>query len=262
MDYVAQEEHDGSSESQLVHYTAIFDPEKKELEIWPMRQVVVRSTLRSETQEMRDEEAQLAARKNTMAAKKYALATEFGSRKSRKALEERTMNAIRSDNPNAGPASNAVAANVLRDMAALTGAMPTKEELLAAVDSSKPRPMPNLQAEHPGDVYTSETVVGNDLMMLIDVGDWIEQSNNGLNIEIFSQYAARRIVKLVRNKQIQKLKVLRFMLLCINFNEALYGPGGNKPKKIPQKGRLEAAMGENTPTSWITAIRRKFAQES
>jgi DNA-directed RNA polymerase I subunit RPA49 len=55
--------------------------------------------------------------------------------------------------------------------------------------------------------------------------------------------------------------VLRFILLCINFNSALFGGGGPRPKKIPMKGKLEAAMGEDTPAGQIMAIRRKFAPE-
>ncbi|OAL02587.1 RNA polymerase I associated factor, A49-like protein [Phaeosphaeriaceae sp. SRC1lsM3a] len=262
LDYLAQEEIDGSSESQLKDYVGVFDPTTNKLQLMPVKRVTVRSTLRSETEEMREEQERLEARQQTMMAKRNALATEFGSKKSRKALEDMTMNAISSGNPNDASASRsgAVAENILQNMEAATGAMPTKEELAAAVDSSKPRPTPNLAAEYPGDVYPIDTIVGTELMTMIDVKDWVDASVAGQGVNVSSKFVARRIVALSRNKQIQKLKVLRFILLCINFSAALSG-GGRGAKKIPPKGKLEALMGDDVPAGCVMAIRRKFATE-
>ncbi|KAJ4367194.1 DNA-directed RNA polymerase I subunit rpa49 [Neocucurbitaria cava] len=265
LDYLAQEEQDGSSESQLKDYVGVFDPATNKLQLVPVKRVVVRSTLRSETEEMREEQAALEAQQNTMTAKRYALAAEFGSKKSRKALEERTLNQIRSGNADdpAAIRNESVAENVLHNMAPSLGAMPSKEELAAAVDSSKPRPTPNLAAEYPGDVYTIDTVVGGELMTMLGVKDWVDASLAGQGIDVSSKYVARRIVKLAKNKQIQKLKVLRFILLCINFNSALMGGGGgSRPRKIPPKGKLEALMGDEVPAGCVMAIRRKFASET
>lgn len=263
LDYLAQEEQDGSSESQLKDYVGVYDPATSKLQIVPVKRVVVRSTLRSETEEMREEKARIEAQRGTMTAKRAALAAEFGSKKSRKALEDQTLNAIRSSNANdpSGARSDAVAESVLQNMANSTVAMPTKEDLAAAVDSSKPRPTANLAAEYPGDVYTTDTLIGSELMTMLEVKDWVEASAAGQGVAVSSKFVAKRIVKLARNKQIQKLKVLRFILLCINFNAALQGPGGNRPKKIPIKGKLEAVMGDDTPTGCVLAIRRKFASD-
>lgn len=256
LDYTAQEERDGSSESQLQDYVGVYDPATNKLQIVPVKRVVVRSTLRSEVEEMRQEQAAIEAQNNTITAKRAALAAEFGSKKSRKALEDRTLNAIKS-----GASANEVADNVLQQMSSSTSVMPTTQDLAAAVDSSKPRPIPNLAAEYPTDVYPINTVVGSELMTMLDVKDWVEASAAGQGVFVASKYVAKRIVKLAKNKQIQKLKVLRFILLCINFNAALIGGGGSRPKKIPIKGKLEAAMGEDTPAGCVLAIRRKFAPE-
>lgn len=266
LDYLAQEEKDGSSESQLRDYVGVFDPATNKLQLVPVKRIVVRSTLRSETQEMREEEARIEAQQNSMTAKRAALASEFGSKKSRKALEDRTLNAIKTsvnpDDPSAAR-SEAVAETVLQNMAASSVAMPTKEDLLAAVDSSKPRPTPNLAAEYPGDVYTIDNIVGTDLMTMLDVKDWVEASAAGRGVNVSSKYVAKRIVKLARNKQIQKLKVLRFILLCVDFSAALVGQvGGSRPKKIPPKGKLEALMGDDTPAGCVLGIKRKFGPES
>ena len=215
--------------------------------------------MRSETEEMREEQEKLEARQNTMMAKRHALAAEFGSKKSRKAIDDMTLNAIRGG-PADNPRNDAVAGTILQNMEGATDAMPTKDELAAAVDSSKPRPTPNMAAEYPGDVYPIETVVGSELMTMLEVKDWVEACRAGQGVNVSSRYVARRILALAKNKQIQKLKVLRFILLCIDFAAALSGPG-NKAKKIPMKGKLEAMMGENTPVSCVMAIRRKFAPE-
>lgn len=228
-----------------------------------MTRVTVRSTLRSETDEMRDEQARLEARQNTMTAKRHALAAEFGSKKSRKAIEDMTLNAIRSANADdpAAARNESVAGNVLANMADLTSAMPSKNELEAAVNSGKPRPTPNLAAEFPGDVYTVDSVVGEELMTMIEVSDWVEASKAGQGVNVSSKYVAKRIVKLAKNKQIMKLKALRFILLCIEFNAALFGGGGSRAKKIPLKNKLEALMGDDTPAALISAVRRKFGTE-
>jgi DNA-directed RNA polymerase I subunit RPA49 len=228
-----------------------------------VKRVTVRSTLRSEVEEMREERERLEAQTQTMMAKRNALATEFGSKKSRKAIEDMTLNAIKTHKADDASAarSEGVADNILQNMAATIGDMPTKEELAAAVDSSKPRPTPNLTAEYPGDVYPAETIVGTELMTMIEVKDWVDASAAGQGVSVSSKYVARRIVKLARNKQIQKLKVLRFILLCINFAASLTGGGGRGPKKIPPKGKLEAMMGEDVSMGLLMAVRRKFAAE-
>jgi DNA-directed RNA polymerase I subunit RPA49 len=265
LDYTAQEEQDGSSESQLKDYVGVFDPATKKLQLVPVKRVTVRSTLRSETEEMREEQEKLEARQATMMAKRHALAAEFGSKKSRKAIEDMTLNAIRSGKPDDPTSSRneSVAENILSNMTSATGAMPTKEDLAAAVDSSKPRPTPNMAAEYPTDVYSIETVVGSELMTMIEIKDWVDASEAGQNIQVTSRYVAKRIARLSRNKQIQKLKVLRFILLCINFASALSaGSGGpSRPKKIPPKGKLEDIMGDDAPAGCVMAIRRKFAAQ-
>ncbi|KAF2999273.1 DNA-directed RNA polymerase I subunit rpa49 [Curvularia kusanoi] len=261
LDYTAEQEFDGSAGSQLKDYVGVFDPETKKLQLVPVKRVTVRSTLRSETQELQEEQARLEAAQGTMTAKRHALAAEFGSKKSRKRIDDITMNSIRSTAPEAEQRNEGVADNVLANMAGNTSAMPTKAELEAALDSSKPRPTPNLTAEFPGDVYTIDTVVGSELMGLIPIKDWSDASEAGQGVQVNSKYVAKRILKLCRNKQVQKLKVLRFILLCINFNAALGGNAGRFARRIPPKGKLETLMNEdNIPL--VNAIRRKFGSEN
>jgi DNA-directed RNA polymerase I subunit RPA49 len=257
LDYTAREEKDGSSESQLQDYVGVYDPATSKLQLMPVRRVTVRTTLRSETEEMQNRQAQVEAVRSTNRAKRNELAQQFGSKKSRKAIEDMTLNAIsRGDGGN----DSGMAENILQGMAGMTSAMPTSEELAAAVDSSKPRPRANLAAEYPEDVYSTDAVVGTELMASIPVKDWVDASQAGEGVQVSSRFVAKRILSLVKNKQIQKLKVLRFILLCIQFNDSLYG-GGKGAKKIPTKEKMQAAFGENMPEPVVNGIRRKFASE-
>lgn len=256
LDFLAKEEKDGSSESQLRDYVGVYDPATGKLQLMPVRRMTVRSSLRSETEELAAQQAKLEAAKNSMTARRHALASEFGSKKSRKAIVDMTLNAIK--DPNA-PNNDAVAQNVLQNMTTATSSMPTREDLAAAIDSSKPRPVANLAAEYPEDVYPIDVVVGKDLMSIIPVKDWIDASEAGTGVQVTSRYVAKRILKLVKNKQIEKLKMLRFILLCIKFNDALMK--GKGAKRVPPKDKLEALMGDDVGEAVINGIRRRFASE-
>ncbi|KAF2261086.1 DNA-directed RNA polymeras-like protein I 49 kDa polypeptide [Lojkania enalia] len=265
LDYTALEEKDGSSDSFLKDYIGVFDPATGKLQVVEVPKLTVRSTLRSETEEMREQIARMEAAKETMTARKHALAAEFGSKKSRKAIADITENAImrsKAGDPNAGPKNEAVASAVLHGMADSTAVMPTKKELAAAVDSSKPRPQPNLAAEYPADVYTIDTIVGSELMRLIEIKDWVDATAQGMAVQVASKFVAKRILKLAQTKEFQKLKVLRYIQLCINFNAALKTKNSKGPRQIPPKDKLVSAMGPSTPGPVADAIRRKFASEA
>jgi DNA-directed RNA polymerase I subunit RPA49 len=212
---------------------------------------------------MREEQETKEAQQTTMMTRRHELAAEFGSKKSRKAIESMTLNAISSGKPGAPAAArtDGVADNILDNMSSAVSAMPTKADQESAIDSSKPRPKANLKAEYPSDVYTIDTVVGTELMTMIDIKDWVDACASNKGVNVTSRYVAKRIAKLAKNKQMQKLKVLRFILLCINFNAALQGSGGSRPKKIPPMGKLELAMGRDVPAGCVMAIRRKFAAQ-
>lgn len=213
--------------------------------------------MRSETEELQNQQARIEAARSTNTAKRHELAKEFGSKKSRKAIEDMTLNAI--SRGHAGE-TKGMAENILQDMSSVTAEMPTSKDLAAAVDSSKPRPQANLTAEYPEEVYSTDVVVGKELLESIPVKDWVDASEAGKGVNVSSRFVAKRILTLVKNKRIQKLKVLRFILLCIKFNDALGGTGKG-PKRIPGKDALESAMGEDVPEPVVNGIRRRFASE-
>jgi DNA-directed RNA polymerase I subunit RPA49 len=262
LDYTAQEEKDGSADSLLQDYVGVYDPATGKLQVVQVKRVTVRSTLRSEMDELREQKAKAAAA-STNTAKRHALASEFGSKRSKKAIAAMAENAIsrgRAADPNAAPKNEAVASAVLQNMSSTTAAMPTKEELAASVDTSKPRPVPNLSAEHAADVYTVDAIIGKDLMSLIPVKDWVDAAQAGTGVNVHSRFVASRMLKFAKAKDVQKLKVLRFVLLCINFNSALVTKGKG-PKRIPHHDQLQDKMGDDVPGPVIAELRRKFASE-
>jgi DNA-directed RNA polymerase I subunit RPA49 len=266
LDYTAREEKDGSSGSYLKDYIAVYDPAAGTLKIVETRPVTVRSILRSEREEMQDKRAQEAeqaakARVN-LTAQRHALAAEFGSRKSKKAIAGMAENAIargRANDPNAPPKDETVAEAVMGDMAKTTAAMPTKEQHAAAVDSSKPRPKFNPDARYPAEVYTINSVVGSELMGLIPVKDWMEATEQGTGVQnLTSAFVAKRITKLAKNKEISKLKLLKFVYMCMNFNASLSGKS-QRAKRIPPREVFVGKLAPDTPQAVADALLRKFA---
>jgi DNA-directed RNA polymerase I subunit RPA49 len=214
-------------------------------------------------EDLREERERIAAAKASMTARRHALASEFGSKRSRKAIQDMTENAItrgHAQDPNAGTKDEAVASAVLQNMSSTTSTMPTKDAIGAAVDDSKPRPVANRAAEYPSDVYPVETILGKDLLAMIPIKDWVDAAEAGQAVNVHSQFVAKRIFKLAKAKELQKLKILRFILLCVNFNAALK-TRGRGPKTIPPKDKLLSEMGENAPGPVVDAIRRRFASE-
>ncbi|KAF2652336.1 DNA-directed RNA polymeras-like protein I 49 kDa polypeptide [Lophiostoma macrostomum CBS 122681] len=264
LDYTAQEETDGSADSLLKDYVGVYDPGTGKLQVVEVQRVTLRSTLRSEMEELNEQKAKVAAAALTNTAKRHALAAEFGSKRSKKAIAAMAENAIsrgRAADPSAAPKNEAVASAVLQNMSDTTAAMPTKEQLASSVDTSKPRPVPNLAAEHPADVYTTDAIIGKELMSLIPVKDWVDAAQAGTGVNVHSRFVASRMLKFAKAKDVQKLKVLRFVLLCINFNSAL-GTRGKGPKRIPHQDQLQDKMGDDVPGPVIAELRRKFASEN
>lgn len=240
----------------LKDYVGVYDPATGKLQLVEVKRVTLRSALRSEIDEMREQKAKAAAG-GTMMARRHALASEFGSRKSKKAIEQMAQNAI----SQTGGKNDKIESAILGDMSKVTAAMPTKEDLAAAVDTSKPRPTPNLTAEHAADVYTVDTIVGKDLMSIIPVKDWVDAANEGIGVNMHSMFVANRMVRLAKAGDIQKLKLLRFVLIGINFLAALEGKNKTFAKRVPKADVLQDKMGQDVPRPVLNELRRKFATE-
>lgn len=265
LDYLATQEKDGSAETLLQDYVGVYDPATGELKMMEVRKLTLRSTLRSEMEELREEKEKREARVATMSARRTALGMEFGSKKSRKALLDRTENAITRGGTNVNDAdvnATATAAAVLSNMEKSTAAMPTRAELEASVDENKPRPKANIAAEVPKDVYPVDVIVGKELMSAISVKDWVDAAKAGEALTVGSRFVAKRMNRLAKSEEgrdIQKLKVLRFILLCVNFLGSLKARGNKGPKVLPPKPKMLELLGTTGPV--LDALKRRFVSE-
>ncbi|EOD46513.1 putative a49-like rna polymerase i associated factor protein [Neofusicoccum parvum UCRNP2] len=258
LDFSARPERDGTADSLLKHYVGIYDPQTGELKVMEAHKLVLRNTLRSETEEMHAQRQQAAAReRQTNFALRQDLGREFGTKKAKKALASITENAI---NPTAGAAegnvADPVAKAVLESMADATADMPTRDSLQAAVDENKPRPRANLEATAPSEVYPPDVLIGSDNMRLIEVKSWIDMVAKNEDIKTSSMFVAHRVYDISRGKNVKKIKVLKYILLLIDFLAALK-PARNGAKKLPQRADLETKT--KTSGALLDGVRRKFA---
>lgn len=186
----------------------------------------------------------------------------FGTKKARKAIASLTENAI--SNKSAHQTSpggsqrtklDSVATAMLESMAEATGGMATRSELAAAVDESKPRPKANLAAEHVKDVYTIESLIGQDIIKMIPVKEWQDAVKAKKEVITKSKYVAHRLQKVASD--IQKLKALRYLLCLLEFFGSTR-PKGRGMRLLPHKDGLRAAI-SGVPEGVIEHIRRKFS---
>jgi DNA-directed RNA polymerase I subunit RPA49 len=187
----------------------------------------------------------------------------FGTKKAKKAIASLTENAI-SPNKSARQTSpggsqrtkmDEVATAMLESMAEATGGMATRDELAAAVDESKPRPKANLAAEHAKDVYTVESLIGQDIIKQLHVKEWQDAVKAKKEVITKSRYVANRLQKVASD--VQKLKALRYLLCLLEF----YGSAkarGKGVRILPYKERLRAAI-SGVPELVVEHIRRKFS---
>lgn len=260
IDFSAREERDGTADSLLKHYVGVYDPETGNLQVMEAHKLVLRSTLRSETDEMRAQREQAADKeRQTNFALRQDLGKEFGTKKAKKALASITENAI---TPTAGAAegkvTDAVAKAVLESMADATADMPTRDALQAAVDENKPRPKAKLEATTPAEVYPPEELVGSENMRLLEVKSWIEAAKNKEDVKLTSLFVAKRLQTVaLANNNVKKLKVLKYMALLIDFLAALR-PTRNGAKKLPKREDLEKKT--NASGVLLDGVRRKFTE--
>ncbi|KAI9816158.1 MAG: DNA-directed RNA polymerase I subunit rpa49 [Phylliscum demangeonii] len=279
MDYVGQTQGAGAAAQSLVkHYVALYDPRTGEVEMIEAQRMVVRGTIRAH-----DAEARAEAEKSEPVLSAWAAQNElnrvFGTLKAKKALAALADNAIVTGAGAGGGDQAPDSAALLASMEGVMARTSTRDELIAAADEAKPRPKANLLAQTPADVYTIESLVGTATMQLLVVQDWLDAAAAaGSSVTIKSRYVRRRLAKLVAastsststststsraqggnggNGDVTTLKVLRYLLLLINFVDALK-PGGKTGRKVPfNREALQRALGVSN--FLVEAVVNRFA---
>ena len=248
LDYTAAQE---PSENKT-HYIAVYDADTSSLQVLPAHPLTVRTTLRSETQEVAEADAA-----RTFAQQREELGMAFGTKKARKALNARYENAITTgaDKEKVAGKLDAVESAVM-DSVVASAAMPNKEELADTILASKPIPRPNLKAQSVEEAYPLSVLVPAGEMRALAVKDWQDKVEAGEDVKCGSRFVAHRLNWVAKSEDVPKLKALRYMLLLIDFHNALQpGRGG---KKVPIKDKLKVKMSE-WPEALIDSVRRRFA---
>lgn len=165
----------------------------------------------------------------------------FGSKRSQKAIRALTANAI----PRAGtgtgspssptsssrPQLDPIASAVLESMSAADNesGYPSKEDLQALADDAKPRPNPHLDATRPEDVYPIEGLVGGrDTLRGMHVREWETTVARGEEVFTRSRFVSARIGAAAKAGDVRGLKVLRYLLLLLEWYRALVPNEGKK----------------------------------
>ncbi|KAI9784015.1 MAG: DNA-directed RNA polymerase I subunit rpa49 [Peltula sp. TS41687] len=252
VDYLGREEEGESTDGLLKHYVGVYDPKTGELQLIEARKIVLRGTVRARDEEDDDAEEQETP-PQTATALRQELGRTFGTKKARKAIESLTENAVnsRADGP-----PDAAGAALLEAMNVSMAHTSSREQMQAAVDEAKPRPKANLQAEKPEEVYTVATLIGSDTMELLMVQEWLDAARALRPITTRSRYVGQRLQRIAADGNVQKLKVLRYLLLLLDFMSALKAKGKGGLKRLPDRQELRDATG--VQDFLIDAVRKKF----
>ena len=146
-------------------------------------------------------------------------------------------------------------AATLENIAAYTDNMATSEELQAASDVAKPRPKSNPKAEKPQDVYPLDMLVDTEEMKVLPVREWQEAASTKNDITTKSLFVSRRVQKIASSGDMKKLKILRYLLLLLDFYSALRGARRDK-KSVPRREELRKVLG--VQDFLIASIMRKY----
>ena len=285
LDYTAHEESSNGSDGYLKHYVGVYDPKSGKLQLVQARKLVVRSTLRSAAiscDKRKDEDHTKDAPNvcfkassddclpltfhsaQTLSARSE-LGLAFGTKKSQKAIRALTANAIQPSpsksetGTQSSSALDPLASAVVSSMAASTSSMPTREEMQAEIDETKPRPKPNTQAETPAEVYPVEELVGGvEVLKAVGVKEWIDKVKAGEDVQTKSLFVARRLRATVQSGDVRKLKILKYLLLLVEWFKSLKpgARGGRRVPKLEDLPDLVAGWGSDIANS----VSRRFAE--
>ncbi|GAM86873.1 hypothetical protein ANO11243_048930 [Dothideomycetidae sp. 11243] len=243
--YLDHTASDGTDQTQK-HFLGVFDPASNTLQVVPAHSVNLRTTLRSENNEVEASNAQ-----RTKAMQREALGMEFGTKKAKRSLASKTINAITTAT---GKGVESAVLGIVNDT---SSALPDKIEREAEILKSKPIPQPNLETEKIEEVYAIDKLVPSGDMRAMVVKEWQDKIKEGTAIEFTSRFVANRVQALAKMEDVTKLKALKYMLLLLDFTAALK-PAGKAGKKVPQRDELKEKLAMWPETS-VEHVRRRFA---
>ncbi|KAK5989180.1 DNA-directed RNA polymerase I subunit rpa49-like protein [Cladobotryum mycophilum] len=260
LDYTAKEEESRDSQHLLNHYIGVYDPETGKLQVVEAKKMIVRGAVRSK---------QAAAssmgerdQKTTMMEQRTDLGQTFGTKKARKVIQERVLNALTPQTKNGDDTPMKIddaSKAILESVGKLTSTMATKEELQAVIDDAKPIPSANLDASEVYDVYNPKSIIGSDILNLVPILEWQEKAKHKESIQVPSQFIASRVNAIATNDTAtERLRVMRYMAFVIIFFLRT-APGKERgTRRVPPKEKLREFLSP-APDAVIENIRRKFS---
>ena len=160
-----------------------------------------------------------------------------------------------------GSTLDPIASAVVSSIATTAGSMPTREELQAAADESKPRPKPNITAEAPAEVYPLEDLLGRGMLRQMTVKEWQDAVDAKTEILTQSRFVSHRIPATVEAGDVRRLKSLKYLLLLLEWYSALVPASKGLGRKVKQRDKLREQLG-----SWgselVDGVSRRFAEGS
>ncbi|XWW93593.1 hypothetical protein V2A60_001527 [Cordyceps javanica] len=261
IDYTAREEDSQPGAKPLLnHFIGVYDPKTGKVEVIQSKKMVVRCAVRAKqaaAEAMEEKDA-----KQSMMELKTDLGQTFGTKKARKVINERVLNAI-SPQKKAGdkPADIDDASRaMLHSVSKIAAGMATREQLQAVVDDAKPLPPVNVHAEDIHDAYDPKVVIGADILNMVPIREWQEQVRHKEGVQTVSKFVAMRVNAIASNDTAEeRLRVLRYLAFVIAFYLNTK-PGRQKgSRSIPPRDKLREALAP-APEAVIENIRRKFSE--
>ncbi|KAL8926724.1 MAG: hypothetical protein Q9208_002798 [Pyrenodesmia sp. 3 TL-2023] len=254
IDYIGRETEGSGSDSLLNHYLGVYDPQSGQLQLVRARKLILRSVVRPAPAP----EEKALKQENGLSARN-TLGLTFGTKKSQRAIESITKNAISPSKIRGQPTSahNPIAQSVLSSMAANFSSMPTREHLQASVDDSKPRPKPNLDAETPAEAYPIEQLVGPGTLAQMTIKEWQDAIEAEEEILTKSRFVSRRVQAIVKSDDVRKLKTLKYLLLLIEWHNALIPGRKGVGRKVLAPEKMHEKL-DGWSSSLIDAVSQRF----
>lgn len=133
--------------------------------------------------------------------------------------------------------------------------MASRDELAQRAEDAKPRPKANKDSTDIKDVYTIDSLIGNDIAKLVPSKQWQDAIKANKNVLLPSRFVANRMQN--HGANVEKLKILRYMLLLIEILNACKSNRG--VRNLPRRDELKKLLGD-TPEAVLESIKRKFTE--
>ncbi|KAM3463007.1 hypothetical protein NHJ6243_003622 [Beauveria neobassiana] len=261
INYTAREEDSQPGSKPLLnHFLGIYDPKTGKMEVVQAKKMVMRSTVRAK-QASADAMEEKGA-KQSMMDLKTDLGQTFGTKKAKKAINERVLNAISPQKKTGDQAAEIDDASraMLQSVGKVAAEMATREQLQAVVDDAKPLPPVNLNAEAIQDAYDPKVVIGADILDMLPIREWQEKVRHKEGVQTVSRFVASRVNAIASNPEgEERLRVLRYLSFVVAFYLNTK-PGRQKgTRSIPSREKLREALAP-APEAVVENIRRKFSE--